>query len=566
MTLRKEDCNDSSTEKSDAPPTPPRLARQPYSFTFERLHKGRQLRRLLSACLTRWVLTMVLCASVYLVLWQYSSRSAMVMAKKKEFNTLIVGLSILLSLNLASSLKHMAATLRWWVLSLREWRPREVDLVLQSENMSRMVMLLCVSRRFSLRAYVLAWVAINAAAQIGLATLGLTYNVNGADKMVPTQPGLVSVPDLSTLQTYKLTSSSSSSLTSNGSAMTSQMENALRYTANSYGMVGLAAGINVNALNAPEPGALFNPDNSPISCMNTTCYSWFYEATTPSASYYLMAASNRSVATSSTCESWKVTRGGSGDLDTITLADDRNTTLNVPAKNGPGQTTFIVDPLHDQHIGWSIVTALEASSSEPWFYRCNVSVAPVVNAIIPEHELGDTLKLMAPAAIALQGYGTSDLGANLTDRIQFQSYPAESLLGSACAGSNSLMGYQTSSFAAGVILATAQSNSNLNVTGQMPLKGITLDINNWSSVHLVLGLIMGLQLLFALISIVLSNMVMVRDHSHLGEATLLRSALGHLSYRAVMGSERELAAMFPETTTMRYVCDGDGVYYLRVRG
>ncbi|KAG6100187.1 hypothetical protein E4U14_007097 [Claviceps sp. LM454 group G7] len=162
MTLRKEDCNDSSTEKSDAPPTPPRLARQPYSFTFERLHKGRQLRGLLSACLTRWVLTMVLCASVYLVLWQYSSRSAMVMAKKKEFNTLIVGLSILLSLNLASSLKHMAATLRWWVLSLREWRPREVDLVLQSENMSRMVMLLCVSRRFSLRAYVLAWVAINA--------------------------------------------------------------------------------------------------------------------------------------------------------------------------------------------------------------------------------------------------------------------------------------------------------------------------------------------------------------------------------------------------------------------
>ncbi|KAG6130882.1 hypothetical protein E4U38_004223 [Claviceps purpurea] len=232
MTLRKEDYNDSTTEKSDVPPTPPRLARQAYSFTFERLHKGRQLRRLLSACLTRWVLTMVLCASVYLVLWQYSSRSAMVMAKKKEFNTLIVGLSILLSLNLASSLKHMAATLRWWVLSLREWRPREVDLVLQSENMSRMVMLLCVSRRFSLRAYVLAWVAINAAAQIGLATLGLTYNVNGADKMVPTQPGLVSVPDLSTLQTYKLTTSSSSSLASNGSAMTSQTENALRYTAN----------------------------------------------------------------------------------------------------------------------------------------------------------------------------------------------------------------------------------------------------------------------------------------------------------------------------------------------
>ncbi|KAG6026032.1 hypothetical protein E4U41_001377 [Claviceps citrina] len=557
MTSLKDGFKDSSTDKSAAPP---RLARQGQSLTFERLHRGRQLRKLLGACLSRWLLTLVLCASIYLVLWQYSSKTAMVSSKKKEFNSLIVGLSILLSLNLASSLKHMVATLRWWVLSLQEWRPYEVDLLLQSENISRMVRLLYVSKRYSLRAYVLAWVAINVAAQIGLATLGLTYNVNGADKIVPTQPGLVSVPDLSTLQTVKLSSPSSS----NSSTSTSQTENALRYTANSYGMVGLAAGININVLNAPQPGALFNPDSSPISCINTTCYSWFYEATLPNASYYLMAASNRSVATSSTCESWKVTQGGSGNVDTIIIADDKNTTLKIPTKNGPLQTTFIVDPRRDQHIGWSIVTAFEASTLDPWFYRCNVSVAPVVNAVIPEHELGDNVKLMAPAAIALQGYGSSGLGTNVTDRIQFQSYPAETFIGSTCGGNASLMGYQTSSFAAGVILATAQSNSNLNVTGQTPLKGITLDINHWSYVHLVLGLIMGLQLLFAIISIVLSNMVMVRDHSHLGEATLLRSALGSLSYRAVMCNERELASMFPESTTMKYVCDTNGAYYLRV--
>ncbi|KAG5988092.1 hypothetical protein E4U54_004769 [Claviceps lovelessii] len=330
-------------------------------------------------------------------------------------------------------------------------------------------------------------------------------------------------------------------------------------------MVGLAAGINVNVLNAPQPGALFNPDNSPISCINTTCWSWFYESTPPNASYFLMAATNRSVATSSSCESWKVTQGGSGNVDTITIADDKNTTIKVPTKNGPLQTTFIVDPHNDQHIGWSIVTAFEASAVDPWFYRCNVSVAPVTNAIIPEHQLGDNVKLMAPAAIALQGYGSSALGTNITDRIQFQSYPAETFLGSTCSGNTALMGYQTSSFAAGVILATAQSNSNLNVTGQMPLKGITLDINNWSYVHLVLGLIMGLQLLFALVSIVLSNMVMVRDHSHLGEAALLRSALGDLSYQAIVCNEKELASLFPETTTIKYICDTNGVYYLRAR-
>ncbi|KAG6003758.1 hypothetical protein E4U21_001761 [Claviceps maximensis] len=554
MTPRNNSFRDSLTDKSAEPP---RLARQAKSFTYQRLHKGRQLRKLLGACLSRWVLTLVLCMSIYLVLWQYSSKTAMVTAKKKEFNTLIVGLSILLSLNLASSLKHMVATLRWWVLSLKEWKPREVDLVLQSENISRMVRLLYVSKRYSLRAYVLIWVAINVGAQIALATLGLTYNVNGADKIVPTQPGLVSVPDLSTLQTYKLGSSSL------GNTSTSQTENALRYTANSYGMVGLAAGINVNVSVVPQPGALFNPDNSPISCVNTTCWSWFYESTPPDASYFLMTATNRSVATSSTCESWNVIQGGSGNVETITIADDKNTTIKVPTKNGPLQTTFIVDPHKDQHIGWSIVTAFEASAVDPWYYKCNVSVAPVVNALIPEHQLGDNLKLMAPAAIALQGYGSSALGTNNTDRIQFQSYPAETFLGSTCSGSTSLMGYQTSSFAAGVILATAQSNSNLNVTGEMPLKGITLDINNWAYVHLLLGLIMGLQLVFALISIFLSNMVMVRDHSHFGEAALLRSALGDLSYQAIVCDERELASLFPESTTIKYICDPNGVYYLR---
>ena len=110
------------TAKS-SPPTP-----RTHSFTYERLHKGRQLRRLLGASLARWILTVALCASVYAVLWHYSSRDAMPKRKKKEFNTLILGLSILLSLNLASSLKHMISMLRWWVLSWLEWTPREVRL------------------------------------------------------------------------------------------------------------------------------------------------------------------------------------------------------------------------------------------------------------------------------------------------------------------------------------------------------------------------------------------------------------------------------------------------------
>jgi hypothetical protein len=138
-----------------------RLSPRANSFMYERPHKAQQLRRLLAACLSRWIITLALCAAIYLVLWQYSSKTTMVKKKKKEFNTLIVGLSIMLSLNIASALKHMMGTLRWWLLSLREWRPREVDIILQSDNLSRMLQLLVLSRRNSLRFYVILCLTIN---------------------------------------------------------------------------------------------------------------------------------------------------------------------------------------------------------------------------------------------------------------------------------------------------------------------------------------------------------------------------------------------------------------------
>ncbi|KID87896.1 hypothetical protein MGU_05134 [Metarhizium guizhouense ARSEF 977] len=424
---------------------------------------------------------------------------------------------------------------------------------------NRMVRLLHLSERYTLRFYVIVWVLINVAAQIGLACLGLTYNVNGADKIVPMVNGIVSIPDLTSIQTNRVLSQQQQT--------PSQLQalNALRFTANNYGMSALASGVSYPAqFSPPTPGTLYNPDTIAIACDNTTaCYSTFYESTPDNLSYYFMAATNRSISTTSKCQAFRVTRGGNGDFDNITIADVNTTSFTLPTKNGPDQTTFVVDPANDQHVGWSVVSAFEASNTNPWFYKCNISVGPVVNAVLGVHRLGDNIKLMAPAAIALQGYGAS-MGTNLSNHIQFQSYPAESLYGSPAGGDTVLMGVITSIFASGVIWTTTQANTNIKATGRLPVQGITLDINNWAYVHLILGLIMGLQLLFALISIALSNRVMVRDHSHFGEAALLRSTMYDLSYRAVMANEREIAKLFPKSATIRYVREENGTYYLRV--
>lgn len=97
------------------------------SFSNEHFKRRNQFKRLLFACLVRWAMTAALAAGTYIVLWQYSRKEAMVSNKKKEFNTLIIALSIALGLNIASSMKHMVRELRWWVLSWYEWTPKEVS-------------------------------------------------------------------------------------------------------------------------------------------------------------------------------------------------------------------------------------------------------------------------------------------------------------------------------------------------------------------------------------------------------------------------------------------------------
>jgi hypothetical protein len=93
---------------------------------YKPFNKKAQLAYLLLSSLSKWILTVVLCISIYSVLWSYSKRDAMPHGDKTTFNTLIIALTVALSLNIASSITHYVCQLRWWLLSLRQYTPREV--------------------------------------------------------------------------------------------------------------------------------------------------------------------------------------------------------------------------------------------------------------------------------------------------------------------------------------------------------------------------------------------------------------------------------------------------------
>jgi hypothetical protein len=255
----------------------------------------------------------------------------------------------------------------------------------------------------------------------------------------------------------------------------------------------------------PAPGTLWDNNDPLIYCGEKSCKFVFQESASRPKKYDLVVSTNRSVEATGRCRSWKVAKGGDGNETTITIADDKRTEVNITAINGVNQTTFMFNAATDQGLTWSEITAFEASSSSPWFYRCNVSFGPVVNAFRKEHYIGPNITSLASSAIALQGYGASSLGPTNTDH-QFQSYPAESTYGEPLTGDTDTMGMLTAAFAAGVVAVAAQvSPNNLIIPGLRPENGVVLQISKWMYVHLILGVSLGVQLLLGIGIAILSN-------------------------------------------------------------
>lgn len=315
----------------------------------------------------------------------------------------------------------------------------------------------------------------------------------------------------------------------------------------------------------PEPGTLRNTDSPLIFCdlSHATCEYVFYESTPDDARHYLTVATNRSVATGATCNSWRVIVGGNGTESSITIADDPERTVIIPAVNGDDQTTFVVET-NDSEAASSLVSAFEASATDPWYYECNVTVKPVTHGWLPVHQLGENITALAAPAIALQGYGASQLGSQNNSK-QFQSYPAEVAYGSPQGGNATDMALLMSAFSIGVITVTAESNSYINAAGLLPLKGVNLDVPHWSNVYIILGLIAGFQLFLGLLSALVANSVMVRSHSFLGMAWLLKPVLQRMSYRAVTSGSSSKWPVFEPETTLTYCPAGYGneIYHIK---
>lgn len=90
-------------------------------------HTGRQLRHILIGSSFRWLITAGLCGGYVLATRIYQKKGAQSEAQKKMYNSITVGISIALGLNIASAFKDMALNMRWPILSGRKRNLVEVS-------------------------------------------------------------------------------------------------------------------------------------------------------------------------------------------------------------------------------------------------------------------------------------------------------------------------------------------------------------------------------------------------------------------------------------------------------
>lgn len=276
----------------------------------------------------------------------------------------------------------------------------------------------------------------------------------------------------------------------------------------------------------PQEGAFWNSNTYYFLSHDST--SWMFVFLDWSHQGDVAVYTNRSVITTSNCQSWPVMSGGNGTASNLTIlkdADGGNFNISIPFYGGKNQTTFFTEPDMTCGDGCSIVEALEAGPEMSWYYNCNITVNQVLNGTLPQHDLGLDLRQMASSGIALQGYG---LNSSTPSSKQYQLYPSQSTYGQAQGGSADGIGLLIGRFAIGVIAASAiYTNQSiwLIVPGDQPQIGAQMTVQHWQYIWLITAMVISAQGIGFILTAFWANRVRVKDESVLATATLLRPVM-----------------------------------------
>lgn len=285
-------------------------------------------------------------------------------------------------------------------------------------------------------------------------------------------------------------------------------------------------------------------------CGDTICHYVFYERAATSyesgdknaddkkdeQKMRLIAATSRSINATAQCQSWPVLAASDADRDNVSLDTDGSQPLNVtfPIPSGTNQTVFQTNTAASCGTGCALITVMEIAPSASWFYNCTLVVGPVANATLPGHRIGASVRDLAARGIALTGLSPQDTAD--TAALQAQNYPSQSPIGTPVEGDADIMALRLARFAIGVVAVTAENNSPVTVPGIVPRQGVTLKVDHWGYVVMILLLVTGVHFVLGAAAAVVASRVVVPRGGPVAQAQILRPVTEGLCSDRVEGA------------------------------
>jgi hypothetical protein len=512
------------------------------SSTIREFDHRRQRRRLFVNSSFQLLMTAGLCAGLAGALYGFSTIYwGLTQPEKKGFNALVTGLSILIGLNLASSLKGYAQMMRWRFLSSGYRTLQDFELVMQCESQSKVFRLLWAGRTrgqmFPNKTQVLAfiWLLINVSLQIVTALVGLTYSIDISDDYVSTQRGNISVADLSE---FYVSTSTDISISSQGAI------------AQNFGVTGQDYSNTTSYL-----GEYVGANEAYYQNADMTKYWYNFIDQSPDGKETIV--SRRSLITNATCTSYEVVKGGYSGFD-----DPANVTNEVTWINAAGEEQiWTIDPTSIGGTTWmafvgpaghcgprcAYVYALQAADNEtvakPRFWECLNQVSHVTNVDLygsPDiFDMPDEQAYIMGGAIGYSGINL-DVGVD-GSFMQYRAYPRGTLWSPSGKVSELDMARILMEFSAGAIAALDFTGGRFNTTDQQqPIAAQIVNVE-WKWAAIVLGVIPLTQGIVLILVVTWANKAVIKDTSFLATARLLRPIVEGLGDRGCLLTGDEIA-------------------------
>lgn len=226
------------------------------------------------------------------------------------------------------------------------------------------------------------------------------------------------------------------------------------------------------------------------------------------------AFTDRKIGVSYNCSSHKVLGGGNGKSSRINIENIGDVFLSQPV---PDSTTFITKLNHtcNNNDRCSIVEAFESSSSDPWYYVCEISLNQTRNDPKRISEISDRMARIATASIAQVGY-------RHPNGLSAQIYSRETMWGKAALGKHEDVGMMIGIYAIASIAGAVQFNPFTSHYGLSPAEGFQLKLNHQKTFYLIIFLTNFFHLALVVTASIVSTRIKIGPSGYLGMSLLLK--------------------------------------------